>query len=128
MLKPVKGQGAQVNKIILAQYVALFKTIAKYRKGQIVFPFVVDSPKTNEPSETSSQEIINMIFSVDMLPQVILATTDFERSHPEFCNHRVNIIRLHRQWHLLQENVYSQYEDFINQFLSLFGNSNLFKR
>ena len=128
LLKPVKGQGAQVNKIILAQYVALFKTIAKYRKGQIVFPFVVDSPKTNEPSESSSKEIIDMIFSVDVLPQVILATTDFERSHPEFCNHEVNIIRLHNQWHLLQESVYVQYEGFINQFLGLFVNNDLFKR
>ena len=128
LLKPVTGQGAQVNKIILAQYTALFKTIAKYRREQIVFPFVIDSPKTNEPSKASSREIIRMIFSIDTLPQVILATIDFKGAHAEYCTDDVNIVELNRHYQLLDENTYSKYEMNIKQFMSIFEQVELFSK
>ena len=43
----------------------------------IRFPFVVDSPRAKEASHTSSKEILKLIFEMNMLPQVILATMDY---------------------------------------------------
>lgn len=128
LLKPVTGQGAQVNKIILAQYTALFKTIDKYGGEQIVFPFVIDSPKTNEPSKASSREIIRMIFSINTLPQVILATIDFKGAHSEYCTDDVSVLELKRHYQLLDQNTYSKYEMNIRQFMSIFEKVDLFSK
>ena len=126
LLKPVKGQGAQVNKVVLAQYSALFKTIGHFNLENIRFPFVVDSPRTNEPSDLSSKEIISLVFELDMLPQVILATTDFDKYYSDSIED-INFIVLERQWHLLDKPTYMRNKAFIDTLLAYFNNSDLFR-
>ena len=79
LLKPIKAQGTLENKIILAQSVALFETMEDFKSSATRFPFVVDSPRAKEASVSSSQEIISLIAQLKMLPQVILATIDYEK-------------------------------------------------
>ena len=79
MLKPIKAQGTLENKIILAQSVALFETMEDFKSSATRFSFVVDSPRAKEASTSSSQEIISIIAQLKILPQVILATIDYEK-------------------------------------------------
>lgn len=125
LLRPIKGQGGQVNKIVLAQFSALFKTMEHYRLEQMRFPFVVDSPRTNESSELSSQEIINIVFELKMLPQVILATTDFEKYYKGDIQD-FNIITLDRPNHLLDEGTYEQNRELIDRLMAYFNSNELF--
>ena len=50
LLKPIKAQGTLENKIILAQFVALFQTMEYFKTGATRFSFVVDSPLAKEAS------------------------------------------------------------------------------
>ncbi len=77
LLKPLKGQGTLASKIILAQYIALFSTMEITGASRIRFPFVVDSPRTKEPSVASSIEILDLISETKSLPQIILVTMDY---------------------------------------------------
>ena len=78
LLTPIKAQGTLENKIILAQFIALFQTMESLKCNTIRFPFIVDSPRAKEASHSSSKDIIKMISNMSMLPQVILATMDFD--------------------------------------------------
>ena len=66
-----------MNKIILAQFIALFQTIDYFKSGIIRFLFVTDSPRGNEASDTSSEKILKLITNLDMLPRIILTITDY---------------------------------------------------
>ena len=77
LLSPIKAQGTLENKIILSQFVGLFQTMEYFKTQTIRLPFVVDSPRGKEASQESSKEILSMIAGISMLPQVILATIDF---------------------------------------------------
>ena len=77
LLNPIKAQGTLENKIILAQVAGLFQTMDALQSDTIRFPFVVDSPRAKEASHTSSKEILKLIFEMNMLPQIILATMDY---------------------------------------------------
>ena len=96
-----------------------------YRLQQMRFPFVVDSPRTNESSELSSQEIINIVFELKMLPQVILATTDFEKYYSGYIQD-FNIITLDRPYSLLDESTYEQKNELIDRLMAYFNSSELF--
>lgn len=79
LLKPIKAQGTLENKIILAQFVALFQTMEYFKTGATRFSFVVDSPRAKEASVSSSKDILKMIAKMKMLPQIILATIDYSK-------------------------------------------------
>lgn len=83
LLEPVKAQGSLVSKIILAQTIGLFQTMEAKRCKVTKFPFVIDSPRGNEASDTSSRDILEMIGHVTFLPQVILATVDYDKYKTE---------------------------------------------
>ena len=107
LLKPIKAQGTLENKIILAQFIALFQTMAYFQSGATRFPFVVDSPRGNEASSASSKDILTLITQMDMLPQIILATIDYE----EFGNDLpapANTIILTEQRKLLSDEIYGE--------------------
>ena len=91
----------------------------------IRFPFVVDSPRTNEPSDLSSKEIISLVFELVMLPQVILATTDFDKYYSDSIQD-ISFIVLERQWHLLDKTTYVKNQAFIEMLLAYFTSSDLF--
>lgn len=78
LLKPLSAQGSLMPKIILSQYNGLFQTIADMYSSVIRFPFVVDSPRNMESSFSSSKEILTMIAKITSLPQVIVATVDYD--------------------------------------------------
>ena len=79
LLKGINAQGSLMPKIILSQYIGLFQTMKAINCPTIRFPFVVDSPRSMESSVTSSKEILEMISKINLLPQIIVATVDYDK-------------------------------------------------
>jgi hypothetical protein len=123
LLKPLKGQGTLASKIILAQYIALFSTMDSTGTSRIRFPFVVDSPRTKEPSVASSIEILNMISGISSLPQIILVTMDYN-SFDIALKHTAHIIELTEPRKLLNSADYIAYESKIKGLEDLIANLN----
>ncbi|MFQ7616333.1 hypothetical protein [[Clostridium] scindens] len=118
LTKPIKAQGTLESKIILAQYVGLFQTMEYFKSKAIRFPFIVDSPRAKEASYISSKEIIKMIFEINSLPQIILATVDFQDYENDvkckFCK-----TVLTEQKRLLNTETYDKYRKTIEDFIEL---------
>jgi len=112
LLKALNAQGSLLPKIILSQYNALFQTMAGMNSSVIRFPFVVDSPREKESSVSSSKEILNMIARISSLPQVILATVDYDTFGVEDGG-SVNKIYLDTQFSVLNEAMYTERVDEI---------------
>lgn len=70
------------------------------------FPFIVDSPRAKEASHASSNEIIKMICELDMLPQIILATMNYE-DFDSTVTRRAFVTKLDDKQHLLNEATYN---------------------
>lgn len=107
MLKPIRAQGTLENKIILAQFIALFQTMDYFKSGATRFLFVVDFPRGNEASDTSSKAIWKLITELDMLPQIILATIDYEKFEKKLPIPAQTIV-LTEQRKLLSDEIYSK--------------------
>ena len=118
LLKPIKAQGSLENKIILAQFVGLFQTMDYFKSSATRFPFVVDSPRAKETSFASSKDILNMIAQLDVLPQIILATIDYDNFKTEMGTPSV-VITLTDQKSLLCEREYYENETIIKSFEGL---------
>lgn len=121
LLKPIKAQGTLENKIILAQFVGLFQTMEYFKSSAIRFPFVIDSPRAKEASNSSSKDILKLIFKVDMLPQVILATMDYSDFESDM-SHQARITTLTEKRKLLNAEDYESHKDFIEQMFELLQN------
>ena len=78
LLKALNAQGSLMPKIILSQYIGLFQTMETMNCSTIRFPFIVDSPRSMESSVNSSKEILRMISKINYLPQIIVATVDYD--------------------------------------------------
>jgi len=120
--KPLGGQGTLSSKIILSDYIAVFKTLDSIDVSTPRFSFVVDSPRTKEPSKTSSIDILNLIIQLDNVPQIILATMDFDDFKSEFQDIDFNIIELNAQKALLNAKEYNDNIDTIKLFKSVLSN------
>lgn len=116
LLKPITAQGSREGKIILSQYIGLFQTMEEMQSSAIRFPFVVDSPRGMEASDASSRDILRMIAGVQSLPQVILATVDYEKFDVAV---DAKIIKLDRQMQLLDESTYSEMQNEIESLYNL---------
>ena len=116
LLKPITAQGSLEGKIILSQYVGLFQTMETIQSSVIRFPFIVDSPRGKEASDVSSQEILSMIASIRSLPQVILATVDYEKFNVDV---EGKVIKLDRQRKLLDEETYAERQEEIENLYGL---------
>lgn len=122
LLTPIKAQGTLENKIILAQFVGLFQTMEYFKSSATRFPFVVDSPRAKEASLTSSKDILKMIAQLEMLPQIILATIDFEDFQHEI-KPPTTVITLTEQGKLLNDDDYLNNKDCIRVMEELLANS-----
>lgn len=121
ILKPIKAQGTLLNKIILAQEVALFQTMNDLDLNVNKFPFVIDSPRGNEASELSSKEILKLIVNIDCLRQIIISTVDFENYlHDLNYSGNIEICKLNEQYKLLNKETYDENINDINAMISLF--------
>ena len=118
LLKPIKAQGTLENKIILAQMIGLFQTMQYFRTNTILFPFVVDSPRAKEASHTSSKDILKLIFEMDNLPQVILATMDYSDFENEM-KRRAKVTVLSKKRKLLNGDTYREYQSVIEELQEL---------
>ena len=107
LLKALNAQGSLLPKIILSQYNALFQTMAGMNSSVIRFPFVVDSPREKESSVSSSKEILNMIAKISSLPQIVLATVDYDTFGVDDGGN-VNKIYLDTQFSVLNEAMYTE--------------------
>lgn len=105
LLKALNAQGSLLPKIILSQHNSLFQTMASMNSRVIRFPFVVDSPRDKESSVNSSKEILNMIAKITSLPQIILATVDYDTFGVEDGG-KVNKIYFDAQFSVLNEATY----------------------
>lgn len=123
LLSPIKAQGTLENKIILSQFVGLFQTMEYFKTQTIRLPFVVDSPRGKEARQESSKEILSMIAGISMLPQVILATIDFNDYKDSLGDSAKNatVITLQKHNRLLDEADYITHEAEIEQLLNLFN-------
>lgn len=123
LLSPIKAQGTLENKIILSQFVGLFQTMEYFKTQTIRLPFVVDSPRGKEASQESSKELLSMIAGISMLPQVILATIDFNDYKDSLGDSAKNatVITLQKHNRLLDEADYITHEAEIEQLLNLFN-------
>ena len=118
LLNPIKAQGTLENKIILAQVAGLFQTMEALKSSTIRFPFVVDSPRAKEASHASSKEILKLIFEMNMLPQVILATMDYNDFEEEMkCSAKVTVLTEKKG--LLNNKTYEKYKTYIEDMFSL---------
>lgn len=118
LLKPIKAQGTLENKIILAQMMGLFQTMQYFRTNTILFPLVVDSPRAKEASHTSSKDILKLIFEMDYLPQVILATVDYSDFENEM-KRRAKVTVLSEKRKLLNDDTYREYQSTIEELQEL---------
>ena len=118
LIKPIKAQGTLENKIILAQYIGLFQTMDFFDSNANRFPFVVDSPRAKEASHTSSMDILKQILELKALPQVILATMDFE-GFKENIEKKVRITKLSEKKRLLNKTMYEEYKEYIVEMYNL---------
>ena len=118
LLKPIKAQGTLENKIILAQFVALFQTMEYFKTGATRFSFVVDSPRAKEASVASSKDILKMIAQMKMLPQIILATIDYSEFESEM-EAPAKVIVLTEKRKLLNSNDYVENQAYISSMAEL---------
>lgn len=118
LLKPIKAQGTLENKIILAQMMGLFQTMQYFRTNTILFPLVVDSPRAKEASHTSSKDILKLIFEMDYLPQVILATVDYSNFENEM-KRKAKVTVLSEKRKLLNDDIYREYQSTIEELQEL---------
>lgn len=121
LLKPIKAQGTLENKIILAQFVALFQTMEYFNTGATRFSFVVDSPRAKEASVASSKDILKMIAQLKMLPQIILATIDYSEFESEM-EAPAKAIVLTEKRKLLNGNDYAENQEYISTMAELLKN------
>jgi len=121
LLKPIKAQGTLENKIILAQFVALFQTMDYFKSGATRFSFVVDSPRAKEASVASSKDILKMIAQLSMLPQIILATINYSDFESEI-EIPANIIVLSEKRKLLNSVDYDENQEYISAMSELLKN------
>lgn len=122
LLTPIKAQGTLENKIILAQFIGLFQTMSSLNTSTVRFPFVVDSPRAKEASYASSKDIIKMICELDMLPQIILATMDYEQFDTAIVR-RAYVTKLSDKQKLLNEEMYNDNQKEIEEIWELLRNS-----
>lgn len=115
LLMPITAQGSLEGKIVLSQYIGLFQTMDGSQSSVIRFPFVIDSPRGNEASDASSRDILNMIAEIHSLPQVVLATVDYDKYK---VSEDAHVIRLTEMRKLLDEVTYTERQEEIE---SLYG-------
>ncbi len=118
LLKPIKAQGTLENKIILAQMVALFQTMQHFQTNAITLPFIIDSPRAKEASQSSSEDILKLIFDLEDLPQIILATMDFRDFEKEL-KRRVTVSTLSEKRNLLDDDTYKEFQREIEDMFEL---------
>lgn len=121
LLKALNAQGSLLPKIILSQYNALFQTMVDMNSQVIRFPFVVDSPRDKESSVNSSKEILNMIAKITSLPQIILATVDYDIFGVED-GEKVNKIYFDTQFSVLNKATYIERAEEIEGLYGLMTN------
>ena len=108
------------HKIILSQVVALFQTKTFLQMGSNKFPFVIDSPRGNEASLASSKDILQLIFKIDYVPQIILATIDFLKFKNSInYDGTMNIVTLDQPHKLLNEDCYKEHAEEIEALYDL---------
>ena len=112
LLSSLQAQGSLMPKIILSQFIGLFQTMNDLNRPIVRFPFIVDSPRSMESSDSSSEEILNEIVKINYLPQVIVATVDYDKFRVNDGG-RAHKIYLEKQFHVLEEDQYKEYNHTI---------------
>ncbi len=121
LLKPIKAQGSLETKIILSQVISLFQTMEHFNSRATRFPFVVDSPRAKEASSSSSKDILKMISNIKFLPQIILATVNYDEYRDEFATPSQIIVLIEKR-KLLNFKDFVENQEIISAMESLLNN------
>lgn len=120
IMKPATIQGSAGSKAVLADYLSFFRTRSKVDNPGPDIPFVVDSPRTKEASDLSSKQILKSIKAIDgLVPQIIVATTEFNRLNEDLKWKNINTVFLSRKKRLLIHDIYEKHQKTIEAFNSI---------
>ena len=118
LLRSINAQGSLMPKVILSQHISLYQTMNEIDSSVIRFPFVVDSPRSMEPSDSSSKEILNFIVKKVSLPQIIIATVDYDKFEVED-EGKAHKIFFDKKFSVLNEETYIERRDIIEGLYNL---------
>lgn len=118
LLKAIQSQGTLETKIISSQMIGIFQTMEYFKTNTILLPLVIDSPRAKEASYESSKDILELIFEMN-LPQVILATIDYENFDSDVNLRAENVIILDKKRGLLEFDIYHKYKNVIEDLKKL---------
>ena len=119
LMKLANGQGTLSTKIILAQYLALFKTMEKLETNAPHFPFVVDSPKAKEAVGESVNFIFEQLSYLNIPSQIIISTVEFDKSLLKTEMSNIHTTVLSEKFALLNSKQYAENENKINDYLAI---------
>ncbi|UWD34652.1 hypothetical protein NX779_02440 [Mycoplasma cottewii] len=117
--KPYFLQGFQTVKMTLAYYFTLHELI-NTSKEIIKFPFIVDSPRSKEASDSESERILSLISENKIHNQTIISTVDYDK----YTNNKDNINRifLDKKGKLLSNEQYNELDG--DKIVEMFSDSN----
>ena len=116
----IAGGAADDIRVIIAYYLAIYKTIVKYG-NEVIAPYIIDSPNQQEQSKVNYSRILSLILeSIPSGAQLILCAMRNDIINDFIKIHNINTIELTYKNHLLRENEYDEVKDsFCNKLIAI---------
>lgn len=106
------------NAFLIIMHMSLILTMNEINDNFLMFPFLIDSPRSNEASDNNSYNILKLLISKnDIIPQIIISTVNIKEYYN--INDNDNLIELDENDYLLNENFYLSNEKEINEIKDL---------
>lgn len=110
----IAGGAADDIRVIIAYYLAIYKTIVKYG-NEVIAPYIVDSPNQQEQSKINYSKILSLIReSIPTGAQLILCAMRNDIINDFIKAHNVETIELTYKNHLLRGDEYNQVKDCLD--------------
>ena len=110
----IGGGAADDIRVIIAYYLAIYKTIVEYG-NEVIAPYIIDSPNQQEQSKINYSKILSLISeSIPTGAQLILCAMRNDIINDFINTHDVKTIELTYKNHLLRGDEYAQVKDSIN--------------
>ena len=103
----IAGGAADDIRVIIAYYLAIYKTIIKYG-NEVIAPYIIDSPNQQEQSKVNYSRILSLILeSIPSGAQLILCAMRNDIINDFIKIHNINTIELTYKNNLLREDDYA---------------------
>lgn len=111
------GGAADDIRVIIAYYLAIYKTIVRHG-NEVIAPYIVDSPNQQEQSKVNYSKILSLISkSIPTGAQLILCTMRNEIVNKFIKTYNVKTIELIHKKHLLRSEEYSPVKEYIDEII-----------